>query len=136
MGSAAGQKNALYRGLAAPARLAGTQIDTVLKLEKTFDSIGVNIIGNRGTPKLNCVFQDFAKSEPEPFKLSFCKAASVAARPNAGVEKAFVGIYIANAGKQRLIEQRGFDGGAPATKERSELLGRDCERFRAGRNEG
>src|SRR5205085_10385947 len=49
---------------------------------------------------------------------------------NLALEKSFVGIDIADAGQEALIEQGGLDGAASLRQPHRELSGADLQRFR------
>ena len=110
MGTPSGQENALDRLLAAAAGLAGAQVDAVLKLEEAADAVGIYVVRNRGAAQLNGVVQNLAECLAETLQLGPGKPAGGAARTDAGVEEAFVGVDVAHPGQQRLVEQRGLDG--------------------------
>ena len=60
------------------------------------------------------------------------EAGSLAAGTDAGPEETFVGIDVADAVQQVLVEQGGLDGGLPAAEERLKLWQANLERFYPG----
>jgi hypothetical protein len=64
--AASGDYDSLHRSLADQAWFAFTAIDAVLQLEKTFTTLGVDVIGNRGTTQRNRFLQDFPDGQVEP----------------------------------------------------------------------
>ena len=134
MGSSTGEQNAPDRGLAAATGLVGPKVDAVFELEETSHSVGIHVVRDRRTTQPDGLLQNLAEREPEAFKFNSAKAACVAARPDAGVKEAFVGINVTHTGKQALIEQGGLDRQAPSPEESGELLRRDGERLGAGRD--
>ena len=55
---------------------------------------------------------------------------------DAGAEEGFVGVDVADAVEQGLVEQRGFDGGLAAAEEGDEVFEGDGEGFAAGAGVG
>jgi len=72
----------------------------------------------------------------EAVELGAGEAASRAAGADAGMEEAFVGVDVADAGEERLIEQCGFDGKLAAAEEGGKFFGGDGEGFETGGGEG
>jgi hypothetical protein len=130
--AAAGHCDAPDGGAALAAGLAGALVDAVLKLEKAADAIGINVVGDRGPAKLNGVTQDLLESGAKAFQLSAGKPACLAARTDARAEEAFIGIDIAHAGEQCLIQERGLDGELAPTEEDGKILRTDSERLGTG----
>ncbi len=118
------------------AGLALAGIDAVLKLEKSADAIRVHIVRNRRAAKLDGVAQHLLECHAQPFKLGTGKSARLASWADSGAEKALVGIDIADAGEQRLVEQCGLDGELAAAEERGEVVGQDGQRLSPGGSKG
>ena len=55
------------------------------------------------------MFQNLAEGQPEPLELGAGQAAGASAGPDTGVKEALVGVDVAHAGEQGLIEQRCLD---------------------------
>ena len=134
MGAAASDKEALDGGAAGEAGLAGAEVDAVLELEEAADAVGIDVVGDGGAAELNGVGEDVDKSLAEAGEFGAGEAAGVAAGTDAGVEEALVGVDVADAVEQALVQQRGFNGGAAAPEEGIEIFLRDIKWFfpRAG----
>ena len=131
-GSAAGQR---MRRMGVPqtaAGLPGAQVDAVLELEESAHAVRVDIIGNRGAAQADGMLKN-AAGGPGARRSSSARVRRPAARPgpDAGAEEAFVGIDVAHAGEQGLVEQGGLDGKLPAAKEGGEVIAADGERLGA-----
>ncbi len=135
MRAAASDENAADESSAAAARLARALVNAVFDLERTRISVGVDVIRYRGAAQANGVAKNVAESEAEAFELGVCKAAGAACGANAGAEEALVGINVAHAGKQRLIEKSCFDSQASAAEKSGEGLWRNLEGFGSRRDE-
>ena len=127
MGSPPREEDALDGGLAAATGLVGPKVDAVFQLEETSHSVGIHVVGDRGTPQPDGLLQNLAERKPEPFKFGFAKATGVAARPDTGMKEAFVGVDVTHTGKQALIEQGSLDRQASATKECGKFFRGDGE---------
>src|SRR5579863_7742694 len=77
--------------------------------------------------------EDFAQRQPQAVELGTRKAVGATPRANACMKQAFVGVDVADAGEQRLVEQGCFDGQAPSAEEGRELALANGERLIAGR---
>ena len=135
MRSPTGQLNAPDRSLTAAAGKPGSQIDAVLELKEAAHAIGIHIIGDRGAAQPDCIFEHLAQSQPQSLELGPGQASGEPARTNSGTKKALVGVDVAHAGEQFLIEQRRFDGRMRAVKKAVELLRGYCEWVNASRLE-
>jgi hypothetical protein len=82
------------------------------------------------------VAQDFQESQSEAFQFCAGETAGGAAWTNSSPEEAFVGIYVADPGKELLIEQSGLDGQLALAEEKGEAVAADGERFGARTAEG
>ena len=69
------------------------------------------------------MLQDCVQSEAQAFELSAGEAAGAAAGADSGAEEALVGVDVADAGEQCLVEQGGLDGQFAAAKEGGKGLG-------------
>ena len=127
VGAAAGEDDALDGRFADEAGFSEALIDAVLELEEAADAVGVDIIGDRGAAEPDGAFEDFAQGEAEALEFISSQAPSRSARPNAGAEETLVGVDVADAGEEGLVEQSGFDGEFAAAKEGGEGFGLDLE---------
>ena len=109
MAAAAGNRNAADAGSAAPARKAGPLVDAVLHLEKPGFAGGIHVVGDGGAAEADRAPQDLLECETEAFQLGSRKTARDPPWADAGTEQALVGIDVANAGENRLVEKSGFD---------------------------
>ena len=73
------------------------------------------------------MFEDFDECGAEAGELVAGEASGVARGTDAGVEEGLVGVDVADAVKERLVEQRGLDGGLAGAEEGDEVFERDCE---------
>jgi hypothetical protein len=103
VGSAAGDDDTPNWRFAAAAGFAGSQVDAVLELEESTFAIGAHIVGDRGAAEPNCMGQDFAQRQPKAVELGAGYAVGATARANSGMKKAFVGVDVSYACKQRLV---------------------------------
>ena len=81
------------------------------------------------------MLEDLAERVTEALKLSTGEAAGYAAGADAGAEKAFVGVDVADAGEESLIEKGGFDRGPAAAEKGGEGFCADGEGLEAGGEE-
>ena len=132
----AGEQYSADGSAADQAGLAGPEVDAVLKLEKAAYAVGIHVVGDGRAAERNRMLQDFLQGRAKAVKFSALDAAGHAFGTDSGAEEAFVGVDIAHAVEQRLIEQRRFDGQLAAAKELSESLGSDGGWLRAGSEEG
>ncbi len=136
MGASAPYDDAADGGAADAAGLAGALVDAVFELEEAFDAVGVDVVGDRGAAEADGVVEDLDEGLAELFEFIFGEATGRAAGADAGAEEAFVGVDVADAGEQGLVEQGGLDGELAAAEEGGEGVGRDGEGLGAGRGEG
>ena len=68
----------------------------------------------------------------DPLQLRARQPTGLRSRSNAGAKKAFVGIDIADAVQQALVQQSRLDAGAARMEQRIKLAAPDCERLAAG----
>lgn len=129
MGTSAGKKKSANGSPAAEAGLPGSQVDTMLKLEKSPYPVRIDVIGDRGASKLNGVLQDLAQREPEAFQFGFRETSSASAGPDAGTIEALVRVNVADTGKQLLVQQSGLDGQASLAEEGGKRIPGDTQRF-------
>lgn len=132
VGPASGQGDALDGCSADGAGLAGTHVDTVFELEKTTDSIGIDVIGYGRAAQLDGVLQDFDECGTKTDELSASKAPGLPARTDSSTEEALVGIDVAYSVEKRLVEQCSFDGGLAIAEEGDKIVERYGKRLPAG----
>ena len=76
----------------------------VVELEEAGNSVCVDVIGDRGSPKLDRFAKNLDQSGAKTGEFGAGEAASVAGWAYAGVEESLVGIDVADTVKKRLIE--------------------------------
>ena len=136
MGAASGEDDALD-GLTADATghsLAG--VDAMLQLKKASDALGIDVIGDGGAAEGDGVCEDLLERDAEAFKLRARKRGGEAAGTDACAKEAFVGVDVADAVEQGLVEERGFDGDFAGLEEAGEVMGVDGHRLAAWAAEG
>ena len=132
MGAAASNDDALDGGFADTAGFAGAGVDVVVELEKAGYAFGVYVIGDGGAAQLDGVFEDFDECGAEAGELVAGESSGVARGADAGVEEGLVGVDVADAVEEGLVEQRGLDGGLAGAEEGDEVFKRDGEGLAAG----
>ena len=109
-GGASSDEDLLEGGAAVEAVLADASVDFVLELEEAAYPVGVDIVGDGGAPKRDGVVENVDQGGAEAGELFAGELAGLAARADAGAEEAFVGVDVADAVEQGLVEQGGLDG--------------------------
>lgn len=107
----------------------------MFELKKASHAVCIDIIGNRGTAELDGVGENLLNGRMQPEQLIPLKAASHAFRADTGAEEAFIGIDIAYAVQDGLVEQGSFDGKAASSEELCEVVGSNGGWFLAGTGE-
>jgi len=116
MTAPSGQHNPPDGRSAHQARLAFAAIDSMLKLKKSFLAVGIDIIGNRRSAERDGLAQHFPHRSMQFGQLLPRDGGRAAARTDAGPKQRFVGINVAHAAQQLLIQQRTLDGSLAAAK--------------------
>ena len=124
-----GHHNPPDRRRAAPARFPCALVDTVFKLEKTSNPVGIHIIRDRGTAQTNGSPQNLHQRCAQSLQLSSGQPPSRPSWPYAGAEQALIGVDVAYPGQQTLVQQRGFDRQSPPPEQSRKLFGFDRQRF-------
>ncbi len=127
--AAAANYDLLDRCLAALARLTLSRVDTVFQLEEAGDTLGVDVVRDRGAAQRNGAGEDVDQGEAQALEIGPGEASGLSPRPDAGPGQGLIRIDIADAMQQRLIEQGGFDGGAAMAKESGEVSWDDGQGF-------
>jgi hypothetical protein len=136
MSSSASQENAADGGFADQAWFAGAQIDPMLELEEAADAAGIDIIGYGGATELDGMCQHLLQGDAEAVQLFALEAARHAFGADSGTEEAFVGVDVADAVEELLVEQGCFDGQTAAMKEPCKLVFTNNGGLGAGAGEG
>ena len=108
----------------------------MFELEEAANAVGIDVVGDGGAAEGDGVVEDGEEGGAEAVELGAGEAAGVAAGPDAGAEEAFVGVDVAHAGEEGLVEEGGFDGGAAAAEEGGKVGGGDGEGLGTGSGEG
>ena len=131
MSTASTDYDAFDGGGTGAAGLAGARVDAVVQLEESRDSFSVDVVGYGRAAELYGVLQDFDKGCAKPGELVSGKASCLAAGADSGMKQRLVGVDVADAMKQLLVEQRGLDGRLAIAEECDEVFERDGERLTA-----
>jgi hypothetical protein len=97
MGAATREENAPNRGFTLAARQACAQVDAMFELKKAPYPVGIHVIGDRRATEKDGMIQYLAQGLPEALKFGPGEAARVAARADAGVKEAFIGVDVAHS---------------------------------------
>ena len=122
MAAASGQHNAANGGSAQQARLTLAAIYSMLELEKSFFSICIDIVGDRRSTERDGLAQHFLYGGVQLGKLLSLDRRRASARPDAGPKQRLVGINVAHAAQQFLIEKSALDGSLTPAKKCDEAL--------------
>ncbi len=136
VGSASGEDDAANGRAADEAGLTLSGVYAVLDLEEAGFTAGVDVVGNRRAAGADGRFQDGLERLAEAQQPGAGETAGHTGGANLRAEEAFVGVNVAHAVEQRLVEQRGLDGELAAAEERDEVIVGDGEGFAAGSGEG
>ena len=108
---------------------AGTLIDAVADLEKSFSALGVHVVGDRRTSSGNGFGEHGDDGVVELAGAFAADALGERLRMNAGAEKGFVGVDIADAAEESLVEKQRLDARFVRSEGRGELIEGDFERL-------
>src|SRR5579884_3720811 len=102
-----------------PAHQTGSsasQIDLMFKLKEASSTVRVYVVGNRGAAQTDCIFEHSLQGRVKEIQLLLFQRFGHACGTNSGAEEAFIGINIAHAVQQLLVQKRGLDRGLPPAK--------------------
>ena len=136
VGAAAGEGDAADGGGADEAGLAGAPVDLVPELEEAAGALGIDVVGDGGAAKPDGVAEDLDERGAQAGQFGAGEAGGLAGGAKAGAEEGFVGVDVADAVQERLVEQRGLDRRAARMEEGDEVCERDGEGFAAGAGVG
>jgi len=131
MGGAAAEDDSLNWLFAAHTRLAFAVVDSMKKLKATLFAVGIDIIPQRTAAVVYGAAENEFDSAVEAKDLLPGKSIGGSGRVNAAVEEGFIGVYIADAGHEALIEQGGLDGAASLGQTLGELSRTNFQRLGA-----
>ena len=112
--------------------MSGAAVDLVLELEEAADAVGVNVVGDRGAAEFDGVGEDLLECGVEAHEFGAGEFAGRAAGADGGSEEALVGVDVADAVEDGLVEERGFDGELAVFEEGGEVGGGDGGGFGTG----
>ncbi len=135
-GGAAPDDEFFERGGALAAGFAGAAVDHVLELKEAADAGGVDVIGDGGAAEFDGAGEDLLEGGVEAGELGAGEAPGGAAGADAGAEEGFVGVDVADAVQDGLVEECGFDGELAAAEEFGEGFRGDGGGFGAGAGVG
>lgn len=130
MGAALGDHDAADGRGAAGARLPRAGIDLMTVLECASFASGVHIVGNRGPARGESFGKNLLYRRVQAFQPDWAEAGSRGQRMDPGKEKSFVHIDIAQAGKDRLVQEDRLQAAAAGVEAGGENLEREVERVR------
>jgi len=133
---APGEDDTADRRAADEAGLSLAGIDAVLDLEEAGFTVGVDVVGDRRAAGADGGLKDGSKGFVEAREARAGEAAGNACGADAGAEETFVGVDVADAVEERLVEERGFDGKLAAAEEGDEVVEGDGEGFASGSCKG
>ena len=116
MAAAAAEPGPLYGGAAAPAKFATSPVHPGLAAVIAIETLQVAEIAEGGSAYSDTCAQYFYQRRSQPFKFGTLKAAAGSLGGDARGEQAFVGVDVAHACDQGLIQQRCFDGSGGAAQ--------------------
>jgi hypothetical protein len=112
-------------------RLTGALVDAMFELKESATAFGVDVIGDGGAALFDGLgehFDDGLVQFPDAFG---AQARANGQGMNAGAEEGFIGIDIADAADEMLIEQDGLDAGFAALEARAKFSESHLQRFGA-----
>jgi hypothetical protein len=98
----------------------------MLQLEKPFFAVGVDVIADGRSAQRDGLTQDFQERRMQFSELVTGERGSTTARTNTGPKQGLIGVDVAHATQQFLVEQRALDGSFPPVKQLDKPI---CLRF-------
>ena len=132
MSAASGESDFLDGRGADGAGLGCAAVDLVFDLEVAAHALRINVVGDGRAAEFDGSAQDGLQGGAQADEFGASEAAGLAARTDAGAKERLIGVDVANAVEQRLVQQRGLDRRLAATEERDEVVRRDREGLAAG----
>src|SRR5579871_4658858 len=111
MRSALGDERALYRTAADHARFAVPLVDAMRLLKTSEASVGVDVVGYRGATAGDGFGENFANGVVQAAGAGLAEFGGRQKGMNSGAKERFVGVNVADAAEEFLIEQQGFELG-------------------------
>src|SRR5262249_29164815 len=122
MTATADNHHALNWRLTDQTGFAFAPVHAMLELEKTFLTVGINVIGDRRTSQSDRLFQDLLDRAVKSLEFRARNSRQPSFGTNASAKERLVSIDIANTAQQLLVEQCAFDRSLAAMKEREESV--------------
>ncbi len=107
--------------------MAFPAIDVVQLLKCAAFSCAIHVIGNGRAPVLNGQPEHFEQAFMQQLSAYFRDAAGKSARVNTSGKQQFIGIDVANAPEECLVQQQGFDVAAMLMQTSIKLFKRNIE---------
>src|SRR5271157_1535958 len=101
------------------------------KLKEPFLAVGIHVIRNRRTTQNNRLAQNHLHGTAQLAELLPRETRRSAPRTDARPEQRFIGVDVAHASQEFLIQKRTLDRRLPPAKQRPELLFSDLQRLDA-----
>src|ERR1051326_5234967 len=109
MAASSADDDAFDRRLADQAGLMFAPVNAELELEEPFVAFGIDVIRNRRSASRNRFLQHLGDRLVEPSQLIARERSRATTRPHSCAEQRLVGVDIADAAQQLLVEQRALD---------------------------
>ena len=131
MSAALGDYDAADLGSTSDAGQIGPLVDAVGILKAATVSVGIHVIGYRGSTAFDGFSEDFLNRKVKAEDTRAAEGCGNALRMDAGAEQGFIGIDIAHAAEHGLVEENRFDRGFALRQASGEILGQNLEWFGA-----
>src|ERR1035441_10193409 len=136
MGSAAAYDDPLDGRAADQAWLPAAAVNLVFDLEVAAHAFCIHVVGDGRAAEFDGSAQDGLQGCAQADEFGASEAAGLAAWTDAGAKERLVGVDVANAVEQRLVQQRCLDRRLAATEEGDEIVRRDREGLATGTGVG
>ncbi len=131
MGGATAKDYTLNWSFAARTGLALAGVDAVEELEAAFFAVGVDVVAQGAAAMVDGAAENQLDGAVEAEDLVASQSVAGDRGVDSAVEEGFIGVDVADAGDEALVEEGGFNDAAGFGKALGELGGADCERFGA-----
>jgi hypothetical protein len=122
MRAAPAEHDSLNGSFTYKAWLSRSHVHPVLKLEESFTTFCIYVVGNRRSAEFDGFFQHFFYGLMEPCEFDATQSPGLAARSDAGAKQRFIGVYVSYSVKKTLIQESGFDWSSSSAKKLNEFL--------------
>ncbi len=123
MGGAAAKDDSGNGGFAADTGLVFTSINPVKKLEGPFFAIGIDVVAQGAAAMVDGAAENELDRPIQSKDLLAGEQIAGSGGINAGMKERFIGVDVADAGEDALIEKGSFNGAAGFGKAFEKLLG-------------